>query len=256
MPRFFIEVSYKGTKYGGFQRQDNTITIQSEIENALKVYFRHPFMLTGSSRTDAGVHARQNFFHFDSDSIELQPDYKGVVYHLNAILPQDIAVNGLFAVKADAHCRFDALSRSYQYTIYRQKNPFLQEVAYYYPYLLDEHILVDCAKQFPLHTYYEAFSKKNVQVFTYNCEILESEWVISADRLIFNVTANRFLRGMVKGMVGTMLKAATKKHSSQSIADIIASGNPSRVNFAVPSHGLCLVKVSYAAGIELHASPY
>lgn len=248
MPRFFIEVSYKGTKYGGFQRQDNAITIQSAVEDALKIYFRLQFQLTGSSRTDAGVHARQNFFHFDADAIPLQPDYRKVVYHLNAILPPDIAVNRLFPVKDDAHCRFDALSRTYQYTVYREKDPFLQDVAYYYPFKLDEQILTACAEQFLAHTYYEAFSKKNVQVFTYNCEIFVSKWIFTGDRLTFNVTANRFLRGMVKGMVGTMLKVATKKQSPDCITGIIESRNPARVNFAVPSHGLSLMEVRFPAG--------
>src|SRR5688572_22583148 len=132
MPRFFIEVAYKGTNYGGFQRQDNARTIQSEVEKALSTYFRDDFQLTGSSRTDAGVHAKQNFFHFDSGILPVLENYSKSIYHLNAILPVDIVVLGIRHVQPGAHCRFDARYRTYQYTVYQQKDPFLQEMGYYY----------------------------------------------------------------------------------------------------------------------------
>ena len=148
MPRYFIEVNYKGTAYSGFQIQKNAITVQSELEKTLEIYFKHPFSLTGSSRTDAGVHALQNFFHFDTDEllpvklsqgksatikdVSLEGGDKriaGSLYNLNAILPTDIVVNRLFQVEDDAHCRFDAVAREYKYFLYREKNPFLQDRA-------------------------------------------------------------------------------------------------------------------------------
>jgi tRNA pseudouridine38-40 synthase len=245
MPRFFIEVAYKGTNYGGFQRQDNAVTIQSEVEKALKTYFREDFMLTGSSRTDAGVHARQNFFHFDTEVLALQPDYAKIVYHLNAILPPDIVTKSVFPVKPAAHCRFDALSRTYHYTIYRSKDPFLADTAYYYPFKLNLEILQAAAGELFHHTDFQSFSKKNTQVFTYQCSILSSDWKLQEDRLIYSVTANRFLRGMVKGLVGTMLRAATREQTLEAFRDIIISRNAATANFAVPSHGLCLQKVSF-----------
>jgi tRNA pseudouridine38-40 synthase len=245
MPRFFIEVAYKGTNYGGFQRQDNAVTIQSEVEKALKTYFREEFMLTGSSRTDAGVHARQNFFHFDSEILPLQRDFAKIVYHLNAILPPDIVVRSVFPVKPGAHCRFDALSRTYHYTIYRSKDPFLADTAYYHPFKCDMEILRTAAAELFNHTDFQAFSKKNTQVFTYQCSILSSEWTVHDDRLIYSVTANRFLRGMVKGLVGTMLRAATREQTMEAFRQIITSRNSAAANFAVPSHGLCLQKVSF-----------
>ena len=121
MPRYFLELTYKGTAYSGFQVQDNAETVQSEVEKALQTFFRENFTLTGSSRTDAGVHANQNFFHFDTDHQLLGRH----IYNLNAILPADIAVKGLYAVSDTAHCRFDAVARQYRYYIYQQKNPFL-----------------------------------------------------------------------------------------------------------------------------------
>ena len=132
MPRYFIEVSYKGTNYSGFQIQNNANSIQAEVEKALEIFYKQKFELTGSSRTDTGVHAFQNFFHFDVELI-LNDD----VYNLNAILPDDIVVKRIFNVNENTHCRFDALSREYHYYIYNHKDPFLQDRAFYFPYSLD-----------------------------------------------------------------------------------------------------------------------
>ncbi len=245
MPRFFIEVAYKGTNYGGFQKQDNAVTIQSEVEKALKIYFRQDFVLTGSSRTDAGVHARQNFFHFDSDFVQLQEDKSKILYHLNAILPPDIVARSLFPVQAEAHCRFDAVSRTYHYSLYQGKDPFLADTAYYYPYKINREILHGVATELCHHTDFQTFSKKHTQVFTYQCRIMSSEWIEAADRLTYSVTGNRFLRGMVKGLVGTMLRASTRQQTLEQFREIINARNPALANFAVPSHGLCLQQVSF-----------
>ena len=144
MSRYFIEVSYKGTSYAGFQAQQNANTIQDEIEKALAVYFKKSFSLTGSSRTDAGVHALQNFFHFDFEFAEI-PNWDNIVYHLNAILPADIVVKKVFAVGDKAHSRFDAKYRTYEYTIYAYKDPFLLDRAYFYPYKVDMDMLNQAA---------------------------------------------------------------------------------------------------------------
>ena len=132
MPRYFIEVSYKGTNYSGFQKQQNSNSVQAEVEKALEVFYKEKFELTGSSRTDAGVHALQNFFHFDTDT-----PIKSESYSLNAILPGDIVIKRIYGVADNAHCRFDALSREYHYYIYQHKNPFLQDRACYVPYSVD-----------------------------------------------------------------------------------------------------------------------
>ena len=145
----------------------------------------------------------------------------------------------------NAHSRFDAIARTYEYTIYQHKNPFLQATAYFYPFLLDVQLLQLFARELTTHTEFEAFSKRSTQVHTFNCNIHNSEWVINAEGLIYRVTANRFLRGMVKGLVGTMLKCAAKNHSVQQFQAIITSKDPSKVDFSVPSHGLTLCKVSY-----------
>jgi tRNA pseudouridine38-40 synthase len=245
MPRYFIELAYKGTNYAGFQKQENANTIQAELEKAMLVYFRIQFDLTGSSRTDAGVHAKQNFFHFDSHNLGEAPTLTKAVYHLNAILPKDIVVKAIMPVKDDAHCRFDALTRTYNYTIYKDKDPFQQDTGYFYPFTLDIKPLQLLAEEFIKHTDFESFAKRNTQVHTFNCSIYKSEWLIVHHCLVYSVTANRFLRGMVKGMVGTMLRSASKNLSMEEFRSIITSKNPSRANFAVPAQGLMLVEVTY-----------
>ena len=245
MPRFFIEVAYKGTRYAGFQKQDNANTIQAELEKALSIYYRATFELTGSSRTDAGVHARQNYFHFDTDVFGVDADLKKAAYHINAILPEDIVVKSVFPVEPEAHCRFDALYRRYEYRIYQEKDPFQQGMAYHYPFRLNKDILIEAAKELLNHTDFESFAKRNSQVFTYNCTIISSEWEFNHDHIIYKVRANRFLRGMVKGLVGTMLRAATKGHSIEQFREIILAKDLAKAEFAVPSHGLTLVEVGF-----------
>ncbi len=244
MPRFFVEVAYKGTHYAGFQIQANANTIQAEIEKAFHIYFRQKFELTGSSRTDAGVHALQNFFHFDTnENIKNIPIEAS--YHLNAILPKDIVVKSIFKVDSNAHCRFDAVSRSYEYTLYQSKDPFLEDTACYYPYPLSVDLLNEAALIIKSNTDFQSFSKKNTQVKTFDCAIMESSWAFDGNKIRYQVKGNRFLRGMVKGLVGTMLKVATGKISIVDFEAIIKDHAVSKVDFSMPPQGLVLVRVCY-----------
>lgn len=268
MPRYFIEVSYKGTAYSGFQVQKNSNTIQSEVEKALEIFFKQSFSLTGSSRTDTGVHALQNFFHFDvgqslisnrntdkSKAPEvisfgervptIREDLEKTVYHLNAILPHDIVVKRIFQVAENAHCRFDAVSREYKYFIYSHKNPFLEDRAYYFPYQLDIKKLNAVAAIILQHQDFTSFSKRNTQVKNFICEIIKSEWIEENDTLVYSVRANRFLRGMVKGLVGTMLRVGTDKISLKDFGKIIEGRDCGKADFSVPAHGLFLIAVNY-----------
>ncbi len=245
MPRFFIELFYKGTGYAGFQVQKNANTIQAEVERALEIYFKQKFLLTGSSRTDAGVHALQNYFHLDIAEFPAEPDLSKSVYHINAILPLSIVVRRIFQVKDDLHCRFNALSRTYEYQVYQSKNPFHSDTAYYFPFILDPELLQQAAQLLLSYTDFESFAKRNSQVHTYQCAISQSEWSIKSDQLKYTVTANRFLRGMVRGLVGTMLNVGRKKISLQQFKEIIESKNSSGVDFSVPPQGLCLIKVAF-----------
>jgi len=243
--RYFLELQYKGTDYSGFQVQKNAPnTVQEAVEKAFAILQKQAVTMTGSSRTDAGVHALQNFFHFDFDG-EIHEHFR---YKINAILPKDIVVKNLYQVSADAHCRFDAVARSYDYHIYRHKNPFLADRAYYYPYALNMEPLQEAAAVIKLYTDFTSFSKRNTQVKTFNCTITESGWKQEEDKLIYSVKGNRFLRGMVRGLTGTMLQAGRNKISIEQFKTIIEARDCRLADFSVPGHGLFLTKVQYPEG--------
>jgi tRNA pseudouridine38-40 synthase len=240
MPRYFIEVAYKGTHYSGFQIQQNAPSVQAAIEKALFIFYKQEFKLTGSSRTDAGVHALQNYFHFNSE-LELID----ASYHLNAILPFDIVVKKIFKVQDNSHCRFDALYREYRYYVFNKKDPFLQDRAYFFPYPVEIDLLQQAAKEIRCHKDFAAFSKRNTQNKTTICNIFHSEWVNEEDVLYYTVRSNRFLRGMVRGMVGTMLLAGRKKITIDQFRSIIVGKDCSKADFSVPPQGLFLQKVQF-----------
>jgi len=239
--RYFIEVSYKGTNYSGFQIQHNANTVQAEVEKALHIFFREKINLTGSSRTDSGVHALKNYFHFDFIN-EIDPS---VSYNLNSILPDDIVINNIRKVNDTAHCRFDAVYREYKYYIYQKKNPFLADRAYYFPYKLDNALLHEAASIIKNYQDFTSFSKRNTQVKTFKCEIADSKWVNEEDCLVFNIKANRFLRGMVRALAATMLNVGRGKVNINEFISIIESRNCTNASFAIPPHGLFLVNVNY-----------
>lgn len=243
MARFFLEVAYNGHGYSGFQVQENALTIQSVVEKALLTLQRTPIKLTGSSRTDAGVHALQNYFHFDFDGAL----NKQFVYKMNAILPSQIVIKNLIPVKPDAHCRFDAISREYDYNIYTFKNPFIEATAYYYPYKVSLQKLNEAATLIKKYTDFTTFSKRNTQVKSFNCEIFHSEWYSEGGMLIYNVSANRFLRGMVRALTATMLMVGRDKISLNDFERIILMKDCTMASFAVPAHGLFLKKVNFPA---------
>ncbi len=239
--RYFIEVAYLGTNYSGFQVQKNANTIQAEIEKAFFIIRKQEVTLTCSSRTDAGVHALQNYFHFDVDG-KISPNF---LYNINSVLPNDIVVKKIVATKNESHCRFDADSREYKYFIYQQKNPFLKDRAYYFPFKLDLEKLKEAAAVIKEYTDFTSFSKKNTQVKTFNCTIYKSEWLVEDGCLIYNVKGNRFLRGMVRALVATMLKVGRDKISIAQFRKIIESKDCKQAHFAVPAQGLFLVAVNY-----------
>ena len=241
MSRYFIEVAYKGTNYSGFQIQQNANSVQAEIEKALKVFYKEEFKLTGSSRTDAGVHALQNFFHFDTES-----EITDSSYHLNAILPNDIVIKQIFQVPDESHCRFDALSREYGYYLYQQKDPFLQDRAYFFPYSANIELMQQAAKELMNHHDFTTFSKRNTQAKTAICNIMNSEWKFEEGTLSYHVKSNRFLRGMVRGLVGTMLQVGRNKLSIDEFVNIIKAKDCIKADFSVPPQGLFLLKIEFS----------
>jgi tRNA pseudouridine38-40 synthase len=241
MSRYFLEIAYKGTAYSGFQIQANAGSVQEQVEKAFAIFFRKEVLMTGASRTDTGVHAHQNYFHFDLD----EPVATEMVYRLNAILPGDISIRGIFRMPESAHCRFDAQSREYRYYIYNQKNPFLSDRAYFYPYPLDWTLLDQAAHRLKGHTDFTSFSKRNTQVNHFRCTIHESHWVREEGECYYRIQANRFLRGMVRGITGTMLLVGRGQISMGLFEEILLSGDSARVNFNVPAKGLFLERVRY-----------
>ena len=248
MARFFIEVGYNGTDLCGFQIQDGQETVQSVVTSALQMVFKETCSLTGSSRTDSGVHARQNFFHFDTE----QTITGKHIYSLNSILPPTVVVHAVYAVGAESHARFDALARTYTYTVTTKKDPFLIDKAWHFPFPVPLETLQAMALELPKYQDFEAFSKKNAGNKTNICTIELSSWqAVSPSSFIYTVRANRFLRGMVRGLVGTMLKiarqSATTKEAVEAFKAVIVSKDPSLCDFSTPAKGLVLETVAYPA---------
>jgi tRNA pseudouridine38-40 synthase len=249
MARFFIEVGYNGTDLCGFQIQDGQETVQSVVSAALQTVIKEPIALTGSSRTDAGVHAKQNFFHFDTDQT-ITPKH---IYSLNAILPPTVVIHHIYAVAPQAHARFDALSRTYIYTVTTKKDPFLIDKAWHFPFPVLLETLQAMALELINHQDFEAFSKKNAGNKTNICAIEISSWqTISPSIFTYTVKSNRFLRGMVRGLVGTMLRIArqspSKEVAVEAFKSVILSKDPSLCDFSTPAKGLVLETVAYPIG--------
>jgi tRNA pseudouridine38-40 synthase len=247
MPRYFLEVFYKGEGFSGFQIQRNAVTIQSEIEKAVEIFFRKPVSLTGSSRTDAGVHALQNFFHFDWNDDFPQT----ALYNLNAILPKGVVIKSVRKVLPDAHCRFHASSREYKYYIFNTKDPFLDDRAWHLPFAVNKELLDDCAALIKQYKNFTAFCKQSTQVKTFLCTISESRWIYENGCLTFHIKSNRFLRGMVRGLVGTMIRVARGNMTFGEFHQLIKEQNQSTADFSAPAKGLFLVRVAYPAEIFL-----
>ena len=241
MKRYFLELCYDGASFGGFQIQNNVDTIQGAVQAALKTLYREDIELTGASRTDAGVHALQNFFHFDTDTAITQKQ----VYNLNAILPNTIVIKAIYEVPPTAHCRFDATTRSYIYKLHTQKDPFLEGRSWYYPFPIDFSLLNQATQTLLNFTHYESFSKKNTSVNTFECSVSKALWQVEGTNLYFHIDSNRFLRGMIRGLVGTLLQVGRGQITVEDWMDIVASNNEQRVDFSTPAYGLYLSAIQY-----------
>lgn len=248
MPRYFIEVMYDGTAYHGSQIQGEQKTVQYDLNKALSTLLRREVDTLGASRTDEGVHALCNFYHFDGEE-KLSGK---TLYNLNAILPSSMAVKNIYTVSnPTANARFDATGRHYRYRIYSKKNPFLHNRALLYPYALDKSLLQQTAALLKKYKDFETFSKRNTQAKTFQCTLYKSEWQEVGDELHYVVWGNRFLRGMVRGLVGTQLRVARGKYSIEEFKTIIESKDCSRADFSVAGHGLYLEQITYPEGLLL-----
>ncbi len=245
--RYFIRFSYNGKRYHGWQNQPNAITVQQVLEEALARLLRSYVSLMGAGRTDAGVHARMMYAHFEFSIIEDKTD---LVYRLNALLPDDIAVQEIFEVTTEAHARFDAVARTYEYWITQEKNPFYTDAAYYVRYPLDVFKMNEAAQLLLNYSDFECFSKSKTDVHTYLCDINTAVWTKKDDLLIFKITANRFLRNMVRAIVGTLLEVGMAKTSLHDVKAIINSKDRSKAGTSVPAKGLYLTEICYPNSIS------
>lgn len=239
--RYFLEFAYNGANYHGWQNQPNAISVQEVLEKALSILLRSEISITGAGRTDAGVHAKQMFAHFDVEE-ELN---ENLVYKLNSYLPQSIAIAGLHLVKDDAHARFDAVSRTYEYWIVPKKDPFLEDYAYCIKYPLDIALMNKAAKVLFEYSDFQCFSKSNTDVKTYICDLMLAEWKWQGEKLVFTIKADRFLRNMVRAVVGTLLAVGTGKITIDDVRTIVESKDRSNAGVSVPAKALYLTEVDY-----------
>jgi tRNA pseudouridine38-40 synthase len=240
--RYFIQFSYNGTNYHGWQSQPNAVTVQETLTRAMTTILNCPIELMGAGRTDTGVHAKIMYAHFD---IESTFDEKSLVHKLNSLLPKDISVIDIIPVQPEAHARFDAKKRTYEYHIHTYKNPFLTDLSWQHNAKLDVDAMNDAAKLLLTHIDFECFSKVNTDVNTFNCKITFAQWRQTENRLIFTISADRFLRNMVRAIVGTLINVGLHKITLADFQSILDSKNRSEAGFSVPAHGLYLTEIMY-----------
>lgn len=248
--RYFVELAYNGKPYHGWQNQPNAISVQQVLEHALSTLVSDTISITGAGRTDAGVHASQMFAHFDTETVFSE---ENLVYRLNAFLPPDISIYSIFKVKPDAHARFDAISRSYRYQISLEKNPFAIDFAYFFRANLDVEAMNKACDILFEYKDFQCFSKSNTDVKTYICTISKAHWKQEGTELHFEITADRFLRNMVRAIVGTMIEVGLGKISVSDVHEIIKSKDRGKAGYSVPAHGLYLTKIEYPKEIKLNA---
>jgi tRNA pseudouridine38-40 synthase len=248
--RYFIELGYKGTNYHGWQVQPNAISVQELIDKAFSTILRAKIEVVGAGRTDAGVHAEQLFAHFD---FEKEFSIEEVIYKVNAILPDDIAVYNIKATADKTHARFDAISRSYEYRILLGRNPFLTKTTWQFANRkLNIVKMNEAAKILVSYTNFKCFSRSNTDVNTYNCDVTKAEWILNDQLLVFHISANRFLRNMVRAIVGTMIEIGTEKITIEEFKQIIESKDRCNAGPSAPPQGLFLTKVTYPKTIFIH----
>lgn len=257
--RYFLEIAYDGTRYHGWQTQPNAIAVQQKLNEVLAIVLRQPVETTGAGRTDTGVHAKQLFVHLDLSpqapkrgaEVDLQGsnspfrERRLELASLNALLPHDIAVKRIIPVHAEAHARFDATLRSYEYHIHFSKDPFRQNYSWQIKGELDVELMNRAAQLMMEYTDFSCFSKSNTQVKTNNCKIMRAEWIGKDDGLVFHISADRFLRNMVRAIVGTCMMVGRKEMEPEGIRQIIESKNRSNAGTSVPACGLYLTEVKY-----------
>lgn len=249
MNRYFIEFAYNGTAYCGWQIQPNGISVQEVLEQALSTILRQKTNVTGAGRTDSGVHALKMTAHFDTEQII--HNTQKLMTNLNSLLPNDIAIHSIRQVKPDAHARFDAISRRYEYHIIFNKDPFLNNQACRLHSSLNIDAMNNASKTLFDYTDFTSFSKLHTDVKTNNCTIMHAKWQQNGNRLVFSIEANRFLRNMVRAIVGTLLQVGSGKTTVDEFRNIIESKNRCKAGHSVPACGLYFIHATYPSDIYI-----
>jgi tRNA pseudouridine38-40 synthase len=245
MPRYFVHIAYNGKNYHGWQRQPNGISVQEAVETALSILLKEKLSVTGCGRTDAGVHARDFYFHYDFAASLDEAAVNDIAYRLNRYLPGDIVVFRMFRPGDDFHARFSASSRTYVYQISRRKDPFANGLAWIMDAPLNIDLMKVAANSLIGTADFTCFSKSNTDTKTNMCTITKALWSENDNILSFEITADRFLRNMVRAVVGTHFNIGKGKMSLEDYKKLLVSGNRSDAGESVPAHGLYLTKVEY-----------
>ncbi len=246
LKRYFAEIAFDGTNYHGWQIQPNGITVQEVVNSKLSVLLKEEIKTTGAGRTDAGVHANQFYFHFDTSN-ELPSNNIRFIYKLNQLVPDDIVIKRIVQVPLKLHSRFDAKWRTYQYFISLNKNPFLKNYCWQYYHKLDLKIMNTCSSMLSKHNDFTSFSKLHSNAKTNLCNVLYSGWTVKDKEqlLIFEIKADRFLRNMVRAIVGTIIEAGRKRITIDEFEQIIHKKERSEAGMSVPAKGLFLDTIEY-----------
>lgn len=244
MKRYFVYLMFDGTPFHGWQVQPNAPSVQEEVEKALNTLMQAKVTIVGAGRTDTGVHAEEMVFHFDSEE---SLDKQTFLHRMNSLLPKSIALFDLKKVKSDFHARFDANSRTYRYLICQQKNPFFLNRAYQFNQQLDVEAMNQAAAELLGTHDFSCFSKAHTQTFTNICELIQAKWSQEGHLLVFQISANRFLRNMVRAVVGTLIEVGLGKRKVEEMKPLIESKNRSNAGSSVPAAGLYLHKIDYPA---------
>ena len=247
--RYFIEIAYSGQNYHGWQNQPDSITVQEVLENSLSTILRTKIKVMGAGRTDSGVHAKQLFAHFDYQKINSVDD---LIFKLNSFLANDISVQNLFQVNDDVHARFSALEREYQYIVSLEKNPFTKDFSYQIYHKPNIDLMNQAANELLNYKDFQCFSRSNSDVKTYYCDVKIASWKSLGNQLVFTIKADRFLRNMVRAIVGTLLDVGFEKTSLSEFQEIIKSKDRSKAGTSAPAKGLFLNKVIYPEQIKIN----
>jgi len=243
--RYLLELSFNGANYHGWQIQPNSVSVQETIENCLSTILNEKISIVGAGRTDTGVHASYFCAHFDfNKSIIEKSDF---IYKSNSFLPKDISINKIYKVKDDFHARFDALIRTYQYKLNTFKNPFLFNNSYYLRRDIDFYKMNLAALKLYNYKDFKSFSKSNTDVHTFDCNITDAQWSFKENHWVFEISANRFLRNMVRAIVGTLIEIGEGKYEISHLDKVINSKDREIAGYSVPAQGLYLTNIIYPA---------